>query len=67
MRGFEMAAETGRRLGLPVVGVTVADELAAGQGLERLPCPLVRLRRIIRPAFEPRPHVRATGPLFVLS
>jgi hypothetical protein len=67
MAGYELAAETGRRLGLPVVGVTVAEELADGHDLERLPCTVVRLRRIIRPLFEQAPPVRTTGPLFVLS
>jgi len=65
--GYEMAVETGRRLELPVVAVTVAEELAHGSLLERLPSPLVRLRRMLRPPFEQGPRVRTTGPLFVLS
>jgi hypothetical protein len=67
VRGYELALEAGRRLGLPVVGVTVAAELADGRGLERLDCPLLRLRRLVRPPHELTPQVRATGPLFVLS
>ncbi len=65
--GYELAVETGRRLGLPVLGVTLAEDLSDGAELESLPCSLIRLRRVVRSPLEERPRVRTSGPLFVLS
>jgi len=64
--GLAMARATAEMVGVPVVGVAVADGLAdelAGRGLD---CPLIPLRRIVRPPFE-QPRSRTTGPLFVVT
>ncbi len=65
LEGHRMAVETARRLELPVIGVAVAGAL---DGLDpaELGCPLIRLRRIVRPPFE-QPVRRTTGPLFVVN
>lgn len=67
LEGYEQAVETGRRLGLPVVAVTVAWPVSDDPALAGLPCPVVRLRRMLEPAFDRGPAMRTIGPLFVLS
>jgi hypothetical protein len=67
LEGMAMAEETGRRLGLPVRAVTVDEELIAALAAAELPCPVVALRRIVLPPFDPRLRLRTSGPLFVLS
>jgi hypothetical protein len=66
--GLRLAAETGRRVGVPVVAVTVPEDVADGLRLESLACPIVTLERIVKPPFElAPPERRIKGPLFVLS
>lgn len=66
--GVRLAAETGRRVGVPVVAVTVPEDVADGLRLENLTCPIVTLERIVKPPFElAPPERRIKGPLFVLS
>jgi len=67
LHGYEQAVATGRLLGVPVVAVTVADPVAEDPAVAGLPCPVVRLRRLLEPPFDRKPPVRTSGPLFVLS
>ena len=63
--GLEQAQQTGRILGIPVVAVAAAEDLAA-ELRARIDHPVVALRRIVVPPFE-LPKRRATGPLFVVN
>jgi hypothetical protein len=64
--GAAKAVETGRELELPVVGAAMFRELA--DELEgAMPCPILRLERIVKPPFDLQPKARTTGPLFVLN
>jgi Mrp family chromosome partitioning ATPase len=65
--GYTLARETATLLRLPVVGVTVAEILRPRLDEARFECPVVGLRRVVRPPFEDSPRVRRTGPLFVLN
>lgn len=65
--GYRLARETARRLGLPVVAVTVDEATGAQMAGEELSCPLFMLRRIIRPPFDQTRAQRTTGPLFALT
>jgi hypothetical protein len=67
LEGVRLAAETGDRLHLPVEAVTATEEIAAELDSNRLPCPLVILRRVVVPPFGAEIAQRTTGPLFVLS
>jgi len=67
LEGLRLAEETGRRLGLPVEAVAATEEIAGELDVDRLPCPLLVLRRVIVPPFEAEIAQRTTGPLFVLS
>lgn len=67
LEGYGQAVETGRRLGLPVVAVTTVGSVADDPSVAGLPCPVVRLRRMLEPPFAQAPVVRTSGPLFVLS
>jgi hypothetical protein len=62
--GVELALETARRLGLPLVAAAVQDTIAINGDL---PCPLFVLHRIVTPPFEAQPQARTTGPLFVVN
>lgn len=65
--GLHLARETARRLEVPVRAVTVDEELVPRLGDLETGCPVVPLRRIIRPPFEGSKETRNTGPLFVLN
>jgi hypothetical protein len=65
--GLKMAEETAGRLCLPILAA-VADETTARSLAEgALPCPLLVLKRVIRPPFEGSRQQRKVGPLFVLN
>jgi hypothetical protein len=63
--GLEQAEQTGRILGIPVVAVAAAEDLAV-ELRARVDHPVVALRRIVVPPFE-LPKQRTTGPLFVVN
>jgi hypothetical protein len=65
--GHAKAMEAAETLGIPVVAVTVCDEIAGELRGEDLGCPLVVLRRIVLPPFEQQHITRASGPLFVVN
>lgn len=50
--GYEMAAEAGKRAGLPVVGVCVMKELADHPALQSIRAPLLRLTRTMLPPWK---------------
>jgi hypothetical protein len=52
---------------VPLVAVTVCEDLAAAMAAEELECPVVSLRRIVVPPFAQTPELRTTGPLFVVN
>ncbi len=66
LEGGRMATEVAEVLGLPLVAVTVAEEIAGEIAGSELGAPLVRLRRLLRKPFE-APAGRTTGPLFAVS
>ncbi len=63
--GLENAQQTGELLGIPVVAVAAAEDLAV-ELRARIDRPVVALRRIVVPPFE-LPKQRTTGPLFVVN
>jgi hypothetical protein len=63
--GLEYAQQTGELLGIPVVAVAAAEDLAV-ELRARIDRPVVALRRIVVPPFE-LPKQRTTGPLFVVN
>lgn len=67
LSGYHMALETARLAGVPVQAVTVDSEFADDLGAEGLECPVIAMRRIVRPPFAQSLERRTTGPLFVVS
>jgi hypothetical protein len=67
LEGLLMAEETARRLRLPVVATVADEETARGLAESVLPCPLLILKRLIKPPFEGARQRRTVGPLFVLN
>jgi hypothetical protein len=65
--GYRQALETARLAEVPLVAITVEEELAAVLEGEDLECPVVPLRRIVKPPFAQSPELRTTGPLFVVN
>ncbi len=66
--GYRNAREAADRLGVPVTAVTVVDGCAGDLDRAALDCPLVVLRRIVRPPHEATDRrLRQTGPLFVVN
>jgi len=70
MEGYEKADETARRLGIPLMAVSVERSLL--EPLLRFPleCPVLPLRRLVKPPFdrkEPQMKVRTMGPIFKMG
>ena len=65
--GCRQAATTAKCLGVPLVAVTVEQSLASAVVEAGCEVPVVSLRRVVRPPFDPSPTRRTTGPLFVLN
>jgi hypothetical protein len=65
--GYRMALETARLAGVPLEAITVASDLAGEMSAEDLECPVIAMRRIVRPPFAQTLERRTTGPLFVVS
>ncbi len=65
--GYRQALETARLVEAPLVAITVEEELTAVLEGEDLECPVVPLRRIVKPPFAQTPELRTTGPLFVVN
>jgi len=65
--GYRQALETARLVEAPLVAITVEEELAAVLEGEDLECPVVPLRRIVKPPFAQTPELRTIGPLFVVN
>jgi hypothetical protein len=65
--GFRQAEETARLLEVPLVAVAVDEATRPHFGDGDFPCPIITLRRMIKPPFEWSLKQRMTGPLFVLN
>jgi len=65
--GWRMAVDTARQVGVPVVAVAASADLVPQLQRLGLSCPLIVLRRIIRPPFEQTPEQRRIGPLFAVG
>jgi len=65
--GYRQALETARLAETPLVAVTVSADLAAVLAADEFECPVVALRRIVKPPFAQTPELRTTGPLFVVN
>ena len=65
--GYRLALETARLAETPLVAVTVSADLAAVLAAEEFECPVVPLRRIVKPSFAQTLELRTTGPLFVVN
>ena len=67
LNGLAMAEETAGRLRVPVLAAVADKATARGLAEAALPCPLLVLKRVIRPPFEGSRQQRKVGPLFVLN
>lgn len=67
MEGYRMTLGTAERVGAPVVAVAVGEEQAGTINRDDLSCPVMELRRIVKPPFEGTLQQRTRGPLFVLN
>jgi hypothetical protein len=65
--GYRQAVETARLAEVPLVAITVEEELVAVLEGKDLECPVIPLRRIVVPPFAQTPELRKTGPLFVVN
>jgi hypothetical protein len=64
--GYELAAATAVRLGVPIVAVAIEERLVDAAG--SFPCPVMALRRVVRPPFDPEAYpTRKSGPVFQLN
>jgi len=59
--GYRLALETARLAETPLVAVTVSADLAAVLPAEEFECPVVPLRRIVKPSFAQTPEVRSSS------
>ena len=67
LEGYDLARETARLAGVRLTAVTVNGGLAADIESRGLECPVITMRRIVRPPFAQTPERRTTGPLFVVN
>jgi len=65
--GYHQAVETARLAEVPLVAVTVMEDLAADLREENFECPVIAMRRIVMPPFAQSRERRTTGPLFVVN
>jgi hypothetical protein len=65
--GYRQAVETARLAEVPLVAVTVTEELATDLRQEDFECPVVSMRRIVVPPFAQNHERRTAGPLFVVN
>jgi RecA/RadA recombinase len=65
--GYHKAVETARLAEVPVVAVTVTEDLAADLREEKFECPVVTMRPIVMPPFAQNLERRTSGPLFVVN
>ena len=65
--GYDRAVETARMADVPVLAVTVTEDIAADLRDEDLECPVVPIHRIVKPPFAQNLERRTTGPLFVVN
>jgi hypothetical protein len=65
--GYRLSRTTAERAGIPLVAVAVDAAILDGLRREDFTCPLMGLRRIVKPPFEGTLRQRTTGPLFVLN
>ncbi len=65
--GYDMALETARRVGTRVAAVTVDSAVRPHLDPDRFECPLVVMKRIVKPPFDESRSERTVGPLFVVG
>jgi hypothetical protein len=65
--GYDQAAQTAERLDLPLLAVAVDEAAAADLDGTVFDCPIMVLRRIVRPPFEQSRKAKQSGPLFTLN
>jgi len=67
LTGYRQAVETAKLAELPLVAVTVTEEMIEDLREESFECPVVTMRRIVMPPFAQSHRARTTGPLFVVN
>ena len=65
--GYRLAQATAAAVGVPVVAVAAEEALASTLDAAVFACPVLALRRALRPPFEQPRLQRSAGPLFVLT
>jgi hypothetical protein len=65
--GYDQAARTAEQLALPLLAVAVDEGAAADLDGTVFDCPIMVLRRIVRPPFEQSRKAKQSGPLFTLN
>ncbi len=67
LRGYRMAGEVAKRIGVPVEAVVVDEATARRFDHDEVSCTVVTLRRLIKPPFEQSRAQRRSGPLFAVN
>jgi hypothetical protein len=67
LEGYHMALETARLAGIALTAITMNGAIAAELEAQKLECPVMVMRRIVKPPFMQSSERRTTGPLFVVS
>jgi hypothetical protein len=67
LEGYEQATETSRRIGVPLVAVTIEKAQAKAIEPGELDCPICVMTRIVKPFFDEDREQRTIGPLFVVG
>lgn len=65
--GWEMSGAVAGRLGVPVRALALEEGVLPDVDDATFGCPVLRLRRAVRPIFDEGPRVPRVGPLFVLK
>jgi len=65
--GYRLALKTARMADVPLVAVTVGEDLIEEMDEGDFECPVVALRRIVLPPFAQDLERRTIGPLFVVN
>lgn len=65
--GWVMSGDVAARLGVPVLALALEEGVLSQVDDATFGCPVLRLRRAVRPVFEEGPRVPHVGPLFVLK
>ncbi len=65
--GYALAVETAKQIGTRVTAVAASEKDMDALKKEHLDCPLISIRRIVKPPFEVARNEHSVGPIFVVG